>query len=440
LTATPIGGSDPLRNAPIRTFAFAMAALLVFFRFSMLSQVMTQVTGANLRLLYLITIPALLGLVLAGGIQRSYRGRPAYWYTAYMLWMIVDIPFSVWRGGSFTRTWEFMRTDAIMLFIIAGIAISWKECKILMGAVALGAVVNVLSARLFSGADHYGYRVALSFGSISDPNDYAAHLLLVLPFLLWVAMTRRNTVIRALAFGGVLFGIKLVLGTASRGALLALAAVMLFWLWRGTARQRVVILGLAPLVAIGMYLLLPPETRSRLMAFRETTGVETEQQREALESSKAREYVFQKSIEYMIHFPIFGVGPGQFSFYEGTHSTVLGSHGYWHETHNSFTSAGSECGIPGLIFFIGGILSTFLLLNKTYNEARRHPGCEDIQTAAFCMMMAFVGFVVAISFLSFAYFFYTPAMAGFSILLYPAAREEMQNRGLAGTAQLVPVR
>jgi len=430
-TAVVLPLTDPNLHSPLRLFAFSLSAALLFLRISMLHQIQTRLMGANLRLLYLVGLPALLGLLLAGGIPRSFRGRPAYYYTGYAIWITIAVPFSSWRGGSAMLLWSFLRTDVVMLFMIAGIALTWKECKILMGAVAWGAVVNLLSARLFA-ADLGGYREGLQFGSISNPNDFAGHLLLALPFLLWVALKSEKVWVRAAALLGVCWGLKLILATASRGALVGLALDGIYFLWRGTMRQRVGFLLLVPVGIAAALAVLPQETLSRLMAFRQESGVETPEQQEALESSQAREYVLRQSLKYMFTHPLFGVGPGQFSSYEGEHNVVIGTHGYWHDTHNTFTQAGSECGIPALLLLVAGIVATFQLLHKTYVATAGRADCQDLRTAAFCMTLALVGFVTAITFLNFAYFFYLPAMGGFAILLYNSAQTEMRERSSPG--------
>jgi O-antigen ligase len=155
---------------------------------------------------------------------------------------------------------------------------------------------------------------------------------------------------------------------------------------------------------------------------------------EALQSSAARQYTLTTSIRYTFEHPLFGVGPQEFSLYEGGHEQMIGTHGYWHETHNTYTEVSAECGIPGFIFFTGGIVSTLLLLYKTLRQARRQPGCNDIRVAVFCIMLGMVGFTAAITFLNFAYFFYLPAMAGLATGVWAAGQREFELRAAASGA------
>ncbi len=110
-----------------------MAICLVFLRVSMLSEMQAHLMGGiNLKLLYVVGIPALVGMVLAGGIQRSMKSRVAYFYVAIAVWIALATPFSIWKGGSFHLLLVYCRVDLILLFMVAGLALTWKECRLLM--------------------------------------------------------------------------------------------------------------------------------------------------------------------------------------------------------------------------------------------------------------------------------------------------------------------
>jgi hypothetical protein len=430
-SSKPVAGGPqpaPIENPsdPVRVFAFGLGFMLLFLRVSMLHQIQTELTGINLRLLFLIGIPALLGVVLAGGIQRTLRSRTAWYWIGFTGFMALSVPWSVWKMGSAMLFLTYIRTDLIMLFVIGGLVLTWRECKLMMYAVAGGAVVTVLASRLFAKEGGYGGRLGLESGSIQDPNDFACHLLLTLPFLLWVAHSTKSVVLRLFALAGVAGGIYVILRTASRGALVGLVVAALFVLWRGTARQRIVLLAGAAVLIPVLVVALPKQTLQRVTSF---SASDPSASQEALGSSAMRVYLLRKSLDYALHNPIFGVGAGQFAWAEGVQNRIGGTtHGYWHQTHNTYMQVASECGIPALILFVAGIVSTWLLLNSTWRQARARPDCKDIATASFYAMLAMVAFCTAITFLSFAYFFYLPALAGLGIALDRTARAEFSSR------------
>lgn len=226
-----------------------------------------------------------------------------------------------------------------------------------------------------------------------------------------------------------------MLRTGSRGALVALIADALFILFRGSVLQRIAVICIVPLTTIAALVFVPASTLERIKSFSATQSTVS---KEAIESSKARWYLLTKTLEYTAEFPVFGLGPGQFINYEGIHNRVHGAHGMYHEPHNSYWQAFVEMGVPGGILFLTAYISSFLMFNRTYRQAKLRPDCQDIQNGAFCIMLGMVGFCVAITFLNFTYFFYGPALGGMAISVWRAANYEFENRGSGLAATTCP--
>lgn len=396
----------------------------------MFHQTAVYITKVHLRLLWVFGVPALAGVILAGGVQAAFRGRPAYYWAGFTAWMALAVPFSSWRGGSVNWLWGFVRTDVVMLFIIGGLVVTWRECKVMMWTIALGAMAAILSARMFIKESATGYRVGMEFGTVNNPNDFAGHLLFALPFLLWVVVASRATILRVVALAGVGYGIYQILATGSRGALLGLVGAVLYFLWRGTTRQRMAFLLVAPLAVAVLVAVVPRRTLQRITTFSEASGFSDE----AVASTESRRYLLRTSISYAIHHPLLGIGPGQFVSYEGQHSTIVrGVRGMWQEAHDSYTAVASECGIPAFLFYMAAIFSTFRLLSGVFREAKARPELRDIRIATFCIQMSLVGFCIAIFFLNFSYYFYLPALSGLGIAVAAAAKQEFQSRGNAAS-------
>jgi O-antigen ligase len=417
-------------NNPVRFLGLAAGLCLVLVRFGMLHELIKFVLHVSPLLTYVFGLPALLGLVASGGIPRAFRGKIAYYWTAYALWMLLAVPFSTWRGGSAHMVLSYMRSDFIVLFVIAGLAITWRECKMMLRAVACGGVILLVAAKLFRNA-RYEDRFGLAFGTVANPNDYACVLLLVLPFLLWLGLSSRWIVVRLAMFAAIAVGLYLVLSTASRGAALGLAAEILFFLFRGTARQRIGLLTLGGVVLALAVGALPIVVTERIQNF---STEQTNMPDEAVDSLQMRRELLRLGIKYTIQHPVFGVGPGQGTNYEGGHHVVFRGHGYWADAHNTFLQVASECGIPAAVFFIGGLVATYRRLSATHRKARRAPDCADIRMAVLCIMTGMVGFCVAITFLNFAYLFYAPALGGLAAAVSAAAEREFEKRGT--TAQV----
>ena len=410
---------------PARKLSFYLAVVLMFLRFSMLHQYASWIVHHNLYLLYLFAPPALLGVVITGGFRRTFSGRAGKWWTAYGLWLVATIPFSSWRGGSFHQVENYMKADYPILFILAGLALTWKECRLLLGAGALGAVFNLACGRMFQ-HETTGERMDLSLGAVSNSNDYAAHLILAMSFLLFVALCRdKSKIARLGATACVGLSVVFVFRTASRGGLIALVVIILIYMAYSSMTQRMAMLMGAPILLAIVLSTVPKAALQRITSF---SAESQDASAEALESQASRRYLLRKSLEYTFTHPLFGVGPGQFSAYEGSHNKIIGTHGSWHETHNTFTQVSAETGLPGFVMFAGGMLITLGTFRKIHAKARHRPECQDIAAASLAMLLGFAGFMSAVTFLSFGYFFYFPAMGGLAVAMARGAEFEFKSR------------
>ena len=407
--------SEPDENVPFRKPAFWFGLALVFTFFSVLPDLILYRTGVNTYLLYLIGPPAILGALLTGGIRRTFRYRAPFYVLGFFAWMILATPLSSWPRGSVQCLADFSRSSLVMLLVMGALAVGWREIRLVYYTIAAAALLILMTARFFMDTASNRVALMLQHGTISNPNDLAAHLLLVLPFILFIAIDRkRNLLFRLMLFGSIAYGLWIVLGTASRGALLGIVAAFLCFAYLAAPRQRIVAIVLGVLVVALIPGLAPRRAATRLGTLFGAEDLEADA------STASRTYLFKQSVKFTLEHPIFGVGPNQFANYEGKTRRLQGESGVWQATHCSFTQVSSECGLPALIFYIAGLSSAVLLIRRTHRDARVQ-GRDDIANACMCYLVAVAGFFVAITFLSSAYRFYYPAMIGLAVAIRSAA-------------------
>jgi O-antigen ligase len=395
---------------------FSLAVL--FVRFTVLPEVVAYITGVDTYLLYVTAVPAIAACLLSGGLRRTFRLRAPYWWMAFFVWMVLATPFSFWPGGSARMLFDYVRTDLVFMVIAGGLAVQWGEIRALFYTIAAASLVNLVTAQLFMDTANGRISVSAS-GTIGNSNDLSAHLLLVLPFLLFVTMDRKRTLlIRIPLLLGIAYGLRIILGTASRGALLALMVGFLFMLWRASPAQRVLTMVGAVLLGGLFAVVLPSVTLSRL------GNLFGGEHREAEESGEIRSYLVKQSIQYTIKHPIFGIGPGQFPNFEGHTRVTEGKTGAWKSTHCDFTQVSAESGIPALIFFLAALGSAFSVVFRTQRRAVQK-GNVEIANACFCYLLSMVMFLVASAFIPNAYYFYMPVMVGLAVSIKFAADRQL---------------
>src|SRR4029077_1483343 len=135
------------------------------------------------------------------------------------------------------------------------------------------------------------FSFALSTSSVANANDFAAHLIFVLPFVLWLAMSARSVLTKIICFGALSYGVYVTLATGSRGIAVALAADILFLLFFSPLRRRLLLLVLAVLLVGVAIAILPVRTWDRIASIYRTADVPEE----AIESKMTRKYLLEKS-------------------------------------------------------------------------------------------------------------------------------------------------
>ncbi len=432
LPVAPVQVRDPQEHNAIRKVAFYTGLVTLFLRIAAIPEVLLALTQVNTRILYYFAIPAIFTALVSGALNRTFRQRASWYWAGFVGWMILATPFSSWIGGSVGRLIGYGRTELIMLFVVGGLAVTWKEVRILMYTLAAAALTTVLFSHLFLQEDFSG-RFAMTgvSGTIGNSNDLAAQLILVIPFIWFVIKDALlPTPVRLLLWPVIGYSLTVILGTGSRGALVSLGVVALFILIRATAVQRAL-----AVIGILMMLLLAPVILPRATITR-LGSLFGQEHKEAEESGDVRSYLFKKSLLYTAQNPIFGVGPGQFSNYEGNQRMEEGQRGAWTETHNVFTQVSSEDGVPALLFFVGGLGSAFFMISKIYRRARLE-NVPDVANVAFCYLVSFIGYLVTIVFLAHAYHFQPVMMVGLAICIYNVATPCLDSRR---TTQLAAVR
>ncbi len=401
---------------PTRVLAFKCAVAMLFTRMSVLPELAATITGVNLYLLYLVAPPAIIGCIMTGGFGRAFERKEVVLWSMFYMIMWIDVPFSSWVGLSFNRAFGYLRTDLICLYIVAGLVLGWSDVRKVYNALAGAGAWVVLMVFRYARPDSLG-RLTLDGGDMQDStignsNDLSAHLMLMMPFIAWYAMApKRHFMVRYPLFGLIGYGIWCNFLTSSRGALVAMAVVAVYLMIRANGTQRIAAMLAIPTLAAIMVAVLPTSNLLRLATLFGASAEKTVNSAEAEESTAARQYLVEQSIKFTLENPLFGIGPGNFSNYEGIVAAAKGEKGNWHETHNSWTQISSECGLVALVFFVAALVSAFAAVNRLYRRARGI-GHEEILRTCVAYQTSVIGYAVCITFLACGYRFTLPVMVG----------------------------
>lgn len=424
---------DPQRQAnennALRRLGFWFALGFIFIRFSLIHEFLSLHLGLNLFLPAVFGVPALFLLLASGGLARVFSTSTGIFLTGFMGWLLLITPFSVWPGGTAQLMSRSFQTEFSMLFMTAGLVMTWSELRWVAGTLVVGAAINAFIALKYS-INEMG-RYAVSFGSLQNPNDLSTHILVLVPFVLLFILDSKASLIKRIVCVAILAGsLFVVVRTSSRGALLALTAMAFLVFIRAKAMQRLLLFAI---VLIGGVLVVftSPQIVTRYLTTFEVTAemLESQEMTSAIASGNQRKELLFKSLATTLKHPITGVGPGQYATYENDLAVKEGKRGTWLGTHNTYTEISSEAGIPAFILYTGGIITSLLLLRRTYRRAiHDDPGSRAIRAFAFCLSVSLAGFLVCSFFASMAYRYYLYALVGLVISFHAFATHHLNSQ------------
>jgi O-antigen ligase len=355
-------------------------------------------------------------LVLSGNLLRGFRDRIGVLWFGFLAWMILAVPFSVWKGGSFALLISYVPHGWLQLSYYAAFLVSVRHCRRLMFFIIASNFFLLLDCFLFGTATTGRFEIPHSI-FFTNANDLALQLLIAITQFMYLLYQRE---VWKHIVGGVaiLVALTYMLKTASRGAMLAVVILALIGFAFAKNRMRLALIGVPVMLAT---LVLVPSSvfhRFTLVGIQpEKLTATTLDDASAVASQIERMTLFRQSVTYAITHPVFGVGPGQFAVAVYGDSVKEGMQAPWLGTHNSYTQVASECGIPAFLLYTGVILIALVSNFRIFRRTANVPAYSDLSALAFCAFNATLAYAICTFFFHIAYSGYLPCIAGMSVAL-----------------------
>lgn len=356
-------------------------------------------------------------LVLAGEVLRRGFGlewsAPLVFVCAYSAWALAS---SLWTVSP-AATSSLLQSLAIALVFMLAFAIlptSERHVTEILYILAFAALVVGTSTVMAVAGRPLGFAGSLqggrAQGGVGDPSFFANVMLVALPLVIVLAAAARRRWLRWTLFLTVVVIITTILTSLSRGGFLALVAVLLvlpFVPWRALypSRRHKAVIMLVLLLGGGLLM-----TRSTVRA--EITGrVQSIFGQSAgdpgSDRGSGRETIWAAAKMSVSERPLLGLGFG--AFVEESNQLMLrtpnaslsnfklrkdGS-----EAHNAFLGTTAEIGFPGLLLFLGILVSTAMMNIRTYRRAMA-AGIPLTARLAAALVLSLVGWTVSSLFIS----------------------------------------
>lgn len=416
----------PASAQSVATVGFVLFSAFVLSGFA--NDWSLELVGAKAYLSAVTLVLLPIAWIFSGNALRGLRSGIGACWVAFLVWMLLAAPLSVWRGGSAVMLANYVPRAYLEFFYTCAFVTSIRRCRQWMYVQIASGAALLLSCVAFGsmgdGAGDSRFRLPHSL-FYANSNDLALALLLAVSSFLFL-LYAPGRIRRLAGVAGILLAIWYALRTGSRGGVMAACAMLLIIFATSRTKWKVAAfavgaLGVALVGGIGGHTSSALHRMSLVMNDPASPD-ETESDLASMASQEQREQLLKTSLRYTLSHPLFGVGPDQFAAAVSEEAERSGAHIAWLGTHNTYTQVSSECGIPALIFYLAVIAGCLRSNLRLYRRTRAYSAYGEIAAMSRCLLAGTVVFTVSAFFFHMAYSAYLPMLAGFTVALRLAAR------------------
>ena len=401
-----------------RRLSLAFTLAFIYFRFSFLHEFISAKYWVDTHVLLVLGVLATLSCLASGLFFTGIAYKSVRMWLLFVACMCMATAFSTWHGGSLNVLLPYLRTTLPLLLLIPGVAYTAQDIEKVLNTIGI-AGATAITVGAFSDDFRTG-RLQLDSvgGTIQNANDFATHLILVLPAIAYLTMKKgRSIFAKAVGIGIMAVGAYELLGTGSRGGFISILVTSFYIFFKGSPRLKLAFVLGVPLICAVLLPIAPSSAVQRMTSVFSSS----EESEEAAESRAARTELLKESLSITFMHPLLGIGPGEFMDYQGGMAASQGERGMWHETHNGYTQISSECGIPAAAFYIAGMIFTYRSLRRVAAANLPH-----ISPIARTLSIMFVGYATCLFFLSQGYGFVLLVLCALSVALERLLRHSAQ--------------
>ena len=354
-----------------------------------------------------IYIPTQLGM----DGKLTIRPREVNLIALLLLAALFSVPLASDRQISWDAFTEYLKVVLMFIVLINVVRTEGRLKLLLLLVLVVSCVLSVAAVNHYrlGRLDSGGQRIKGIIGGMFDnPNDLALHLVTVIPIAVGLAFGSRARFKKMFYAVGAILLLAGVVATFSRGGFLGMVCMGGVLGWR-IARNKWIVIMLAPLILGGIILLAPGGYGSRI-------GTTSD------ESASARLDDLKRSIFIAVRHPLLGVGMGNYVLYSNKE----------HASHNSYTQVAAEMGLGALLIYVLFQVTAIKELRKIAKETSANPATLHYYYLAIGLEASLIGYMVASFFASVAYLWYVYYLVGYAIclrhLFYAASAERVSDR------------
>ena len=334
-------------------------------------------------------IATMIGLLATKEKQSPFSESPAIWLLLFVTWICFTYPFSYNVDGSTEMLSKVLKID-LMILVALMLLRTRRHIEIFVWVVVFSLGFFGVKGGVFTLLHGGTYRVWGPGGFIGGNNELALALIVVIPLMRYLQLqATRRWAQHGLSVAMLLTAVAAV-GSQSRGALVAIAA-MAFYLWLKSPKK--IASGIVMLaVGVALIAFMPDQWSDRM-----NTINTYEEDASAMGRINAWWAAFNVATHMIAGAGFEMYNPYIFALYAPVPNDV-------HAAHSIYFQVLGEHGFIGLFLFMGMWWSVWRTGNWLIRNGGKEPEtlwCKHL--GAMCQV-ALVGYAVGGAFLSLAYF------------------------------------
>jgi len=337
----------------------------------------------------IVAIATLIGVLTTKERQNPFAQSPAVWLLLFMGWICITYPFSYNVEGSTEMFSKVMKVD-LMILVALMLLKTRRHIEFFVWVVVCSLGFYGVKGGIFTIMTGGNYRVWGPGGFIGGNNEIALALIVVIPLMRYLQLQATNRWVRHGFTAAMLLSAAAALGSHSRGALLAIAA-MAVYLWLKSPKK----MGFGVFLSLAGVLLVifMPENWSERMhsisSYEEDASAMGRINAWWTAVNVARAHVTGAGFDMYspVIFSRFAPDPRDIHAAHSIYFQVLGEHGF-----------------IGLFLFLAIWWSVWRMARSITNTKSTDPSLLWAKQLAAMCQVSLVGYFVGGAFLSLAYF------------------------------------
>ncbi len=335
-------------------------------------------------------IATLIGLVISRDPKRFPITAATVTLGCFVLWMCVTTVFAVHSAGSWEQLDKVIKIQ-LMVFVTLAVLNSRQQIEIFLWINVISLGFFGVKGGLFTITTGGNFRVWGPPGSfIEGNNEIALALIILIPLLRYLQISATKPWLKHALTAAMVLSAGAALGSHSRGALLAIAA-MAFWLWL-KSRNKLPFGILIVLVGILLIIFMPEHWTSRMK-----TIDDYQEDGSAMGRINAWWMCFNLAKDRFLGGGFDIYTPDFFAAYAPNPADI-------HAAHSIYFQVLGEHGFIGLLLFLLVWFFTWRTAAWVQRQGKKHPDTQWTSDLAAMIQVSLVGYAVGGAFLSLAYF------------------------------------